>query len=240
MAGYEELDKFVKKFLSLWEAGCEASLHVETRAGNAVVNLQVGLGILGQAKPGHGVGPVGASGDGCRGGSPSRQRRRQKREADRVEKLAAAEEVEEKVEKVDQETFTEEIDGIEEKLLKESKSSEGMLEYELRIDAHADCKNYDVMEAIEVNFDGILNDMKVNKDDVCRYIHVQKDLDPKEDNQKCEDDRKLLSYRVLIKDSENSKAVVESWKKRHNFDDLAFHRAVYDKINIRITEVQRL
>ena len=99
----------------------------------------------------------------------------------------------------------------------------GMLEYELKMFAHADCKNYDVMEAIEVNFDGILNDMKVNKDDVCRYIHVQKDLDAKEDNQKCEDDRKLLSYRVLIKDYENSKAVVESWKKRHNFDDLAFH-----------------
>ena len=95
---------------------------METRAGNVVVNLQVGLGLLGQAKPGHGVSPDGVSGGGCRGGSPSRQRRRQRREADRVEKLAAAEEVDEKVEKVDQETSTEEVDGKEEKPSIESKS----------------------------------------------------------------------------------------------------------------------
>ena len=211
----------MKKFLSLWEAGCEASLHVETRAGNAVVNLQVGLGQLGQSKQDQGLGlspDGGASGGGCRGGSPSRQRRRQRREAERVEKLAAAEEVEGKVEKVDQETNTEEVNGKEEKPLEGGESSEDMLEYELKIDAHADCKNYNVMEVIEVNFDGILNDMKVNKDDVCRYIHVQKVPDVNEDNINCEDDRKLLTYRVCIK----------------------FHGAVYDKINVRIREVQRL
>ena len=30
------------------------------------------------------------------------------------------------------------------------------VEYELKIKAHNKCKNYDVIEAIEVNFDGIL------------------------------------------------------------------------------------
>ena len=170
MAGYVELDKFVKKFLSLWEAGCDASLHVETRAGNAVVNLQVSAD--------------GASGGGCRRGSPSRQRRRQRREAERVEKLAAAEEVDERVENVDQETSTEELSGKEEKLSEESKSREDLLEYELKIDAQGDCKNFDVMEAIEVNFDGILNDMKVSEDDVCRFLHIQKDIE----KQKCEED----------------------------------------------------
>ena len=34
-----------------------------------------------------------------------------------------------------------------------------------------DGKNYDIIEAIEVNFDGILNDMKVEKDDFGRYIY---------------------------------------------------------------------
>ena len=110
-----------------------------------------------------------------------------------------------------------------------------MLEYELKIDAQGDCKNFDVMEAIEVNFDGILNDMKVSEDDVCRFLHIQKNIE----KQKCEEDSKLLTYKVFIKDDENAKAVVDSWKEIHNFDDLAFHRAVRDKINVRIREVIR-
>ena len=228
MAGQDELDKFVKKFVSLWQAGFEATLHVETTAGNAVVNLQVGLG---QAKQVHGgVSQNGASGGGGRGGSPSRQRRRQRREAER-EKVKAAEEVEGNV---DQE---EEL-AKEEKPSDESESAD-ILQYELKIDAHVDCKNYDLVEAIEVNFDGSLDDMKAEKDDVGRYIQVQKEHDPKDDSN-CEGDRKLSVYRVSITNCENSKAVIESWRERHNFDDLAFHRAVRDKINIRIREIKRL
>ena len=155
MAGYEELDKFVKKFLSLWQAGCDATLHVETKAGNAFVNLQVGLG---QAKPPHG-GSQDASG-GCRGGSPSRHRRRERREAARQASLTAAEEVAAaNIEKDDEEANAEEVVAKVENDEEEPK----LLEYELKVDAHVDCKNYDIIEAIEVNFDGILNDMKVGK-----------------------------------------------------------------------------
>ena len=39
-----ELDSFVKKFVSLWRSGCEANLQVQSRTGNAYVNLQLGLG----------------------------------------------------------------------------------------------------------------------------------------------------------------------------------------------------
>ena len=90
-----------------------------------------------------------------------------------------------------------------------------------------------------MNFDGALDDLKVGKNDLDRSMHVQKEQYVTDD-EVLEGDRKLLIYRVLIKKCENSKAVVESWKKRHNFDDLAFHRAVYDKINVRNREVQRL
>ena len=118
MAGQEELDKFVKRFVKLWQAGCEATLHVETPAGNSVVNLRVGLG---QAKQVHGgVSPNGASGGGCRGGSPSRQSRRQRREAEREKVKAAEEVVERNVEKVNQETSTEEELSNEEKPSDES------------------------------------------------------------------------------------------------------------------------
>ena len=57
MAGQGKLNNFVRKFVCFWQSGCEASLHVETKAGNAFVNLKVGLG---QVKPltgkGHYVG----------------------------------------------------------------------------------------------------------------------------------------------------------------------------------------
>ena len=65
MAGQGELDNFVRKFVSLWQSGCEASLHVETKAGNAFANLKVGLG---QVK--------------ILTGSKGQQRRRERREAE--------------------------------------------------------------------------------------------------------------------------------------------------------------
>ena len=38
------LDKFVRKFVILWQSGCDAKLSVEAEAGNAFVNLRAGLG----------------------------------------------------------------------------------------------------------------------------------------------------------------------------------------------------
>ena len=60
--------------------------------------------------------------------------------------------------------------------------------------------------------------MKVEKDDVGRYIHVLKELAAKDDK-KCDGDRKLVVYRVFMKDYENSQSVVESCRKRHNFPE---------------------
>ena len=65
MASYTELDSFVKKFVSLWENGCDANLQVETTAGKASVSLEITLGPAKNLNfSDHG---------GCRGGSPSRQ-----------------------------------------------------------------------------------------------------------------------------------------------------------------------
>jgi hypothetical protein len=44
MAGLRELNSFIGKFVSLWQAGHEANLHLNSIAGQAHVNLQVGLG----------------------------------------------------------------------------------------------------------------------------------------------------------------------------------------------------
>ena len=44
MADVSELDNFVRKFVHLWRAGSNAKLSVEAKAGEAFVNLSVGLG----------------------------------------------------------------------------------------------------------------------------------------------------------------------------------------------------
>ena len=53
MADIRELNSFVTKFKNLWKAGCNASLKVETRAGEAWVELHVGLGVPHPVQGGH-------------------------------------------------------------------------------------------------------------------------------------------------------------------------------------------
>ena len=88
-----------------------------------------------------------------------------------------------------------------------------------------------------INFDGTLDDMKVDKCDSSRYIVVQKENATVE---KLEHDRNVLLYKVVIKNCERSRSVIESWTDRYKFDDLAFNGAVQDKINVTIREVQKL
>lgn len=79
MASLDEMNKFVKKFVSLWKSGSNARLHVETEAGVAHVSLHVSLGQVQPSLSG------GQHGGGCRrgGGSPAKHRRRECREAER-------------------------------------------------------------------------------------------------------------------------------------------------------------
>ena len=81
------MDSFVIKFKHLWNAGHDATLKVETHAGEAFVTLQVGLGRpppppyhpVPQHHPRHHIGPA-------------RQRRRDRRAAARDQHGAVAEE----------------------------------------------------------------------------------------------------------------------------------------------------
>ena len=79
-----ELDSFVLKFKSLWYAGIDAHLDVDTHAGQAWVGLRVGLGH--PPGPLHRQPPLLKKKD-----SPSRQRRRARRLE--AKQLAAAEAV---------------------------------------------------------------------------------------------------------------------------------------------------
>lgn len=104
MAGLRELNSFIGKFVSLWQTGYEAHLHLNSLAGQAQVSLQVGLG---QAQlPHHRHVP-----------GPSRARRRERRavarraaeEATTNEKTAA----EDVAEEVHEGTAGEAVDSVE-------------------------------------------------------------------------------------------------------------------------------
>jgi hypothetical protein len=70
MAGLQQLNSFITKFVNLWQSGFDASLEVKAHAGEARISLQVGLG---QAPPSSQNKPPKQPG-------PSRLRRREKRE----------------------------------------------------------------------------------------------------------------------------------------------------------------
>ena len=83
-----ELDSFILKFKHLWHSGVNAHLDVRTHAGNAWVSLHVQLGHA----PGplhHQLYPTSAPSSRSKN-SPSRQRRRARREAARKEKAEEA------------------------------------------------------------------------------------------------------------------------------------------------------
>ena len=106
------------------------------------------------------------------------------------------------------------------------------LEFELKVKAHEDCKNYDVIENIEVNFDGTLDDLKVEKNDIAaRYIFVQKvNKQIENDDKELEADgeiRHILVYRVFVKNCEIARKVIESWKDEIETDGEVRHILVY-------------
>ena len=102
------------------------------------------------------------------------------------------------------------------------------------VEADSNIKNYDIVEAIEVNYDGALDERDVDKDDPCRFINIYR-LD------QCEQDMKknCYMYRIHVENSATASSVIEDWKQQNNFDDLAFGNAIRDKLQVWIREVKR-
>ena len=112
-------------------------------------------------------------------------------------------------------------------------------EYELVIDAHKTCTSDDIVEAIETNFLGNLDDKKVGKSDRLREISIEK-LDKKVEINLDTGPIKLQIFKIVVKDSEVATKIIEEWNELYNFDDLAFTRAVYDQVKIVVRGVQKL
>ena len=80
--------------------------------------------------------------------------------------------------------------------------------------------------------------MKVAENHPSRFILVQK---VKEEPFEKDDEKRLnFLYKVIVKNVEVAKSVIEGWKNPYKFDDLAFRHAVYDKVQARVQEVQKI
>ena len=239
MAKPFELQSFVNKFVNLWKDGCDASLHVEARAGNAFVSLRVGLGEAPPHPPPYHHGYRHRDG----GPSPSRQRRTEKREASRKsaenaandskagEALSGTENIPEKSAEEAEDSSVEKDEATIEVTGSPIPQVDGNIDddvtFELKVEAHEECSNDDIIEAIETNFYGTFDDQNKEENESFRSILI-----------KNSDEEKV--FKVIVKDSKLAMEIIESWKIRYNFDELAFENYNFQGKSIRILEVRRL
>ena len=174
-----------------------------------------------------------------RGGGPSRQRRRERQEAERQVNASAVKAV---VKKEPKDNFdfvaekarnkSEEMTGKVSDTEFDSTIDDGKAHFELKVDAHEKCTNKDVVEAISENFFGSLDIKKVGKIDPVRHLII------KEDN--LDTSKVQGKYTIIVRDNEIAVETVGIWNEPYEFDDLAFKNAVYDEVKIKIKEVKRI
>ena len=204
MAGPVELENFVKKFVNLWQSGRNARLFVESQDGNAAVNLQQNLGEA-QHRQGHVAGGQRAGG----GPAQHRRRERRaaaRQELDAAEEAAGAEKdkAAEEANVVEQTTekrketenagnASEKEDTKAVKALAEEKGVtmspipqvdgacdvNSEVEYEIVIDAHETCTSEDIIEAIDTNFIGALDEIGNKENYHLRNIIIEKQNEPR-------------------------------------------------------------
>ena len=230
MAELREFHSFVTKFVNLWKNGFEASLCVNSKAGDANINLQVGLGqaqlpedLHHQRQPG-----------------PSRVRRRERRADARLKaeqassKVAAAEEAAAEIKPLIATVDTAKVPDV----TAAEEASEETTEYELKIETHPSCSGFDIVEAIQTNFNGILDEKKVMNNDPSRTIFVVKTNEKQTIMKINQEVRNLQLFKVTVKNKKDAKDAIEEWKN-DTFDDFAFEKSDLKDVRIRVREVQR-
>ena len=113
------------------------------------------------------------------------------------------------------------------------------MKYDLKVEAGPNVKNHDIIEAIEVNYDGALDDQDISKDDPCRCINIHK-LEPGPQHGTQNSKEKWVMYRIHVVNSAVASSVIEGWQLQKNFDDLAFCNAIRDEQQVRIQEVRKI
>ena len=125
-------------------------------------------------------------------------------------------------------------------LEKKKDEPSGILEkeakYELKVDPHTKCTFEDIYEAVETNFIGTLDEAKIGEKEPSRNFRLKK---LRKAGMKDEFPN-MQVFEMTVKDTEDAKNAVESWKDQFNFDDLAFKNSVYGEIKIKVREVVKV
>ena len=113
-------------------------------------------------------------------------------------------------------------------------------EYNLKIEAHSKCTAEDIVEAVEANYFGTLDDAKDGVEDLSRKFKVKK-VEEKQVIRKIEGEfRNLPIFRIMMAETEVGRNVIESWNDKWKFDDCAFKNSDSGKIKILVKEVEKL
>ena len=125
--------------------------------------------------------------------------------------------------------------------LEKKREASGILEdeaeYELKVEAHARCTKEDIVEAVETNFWGALDDAKIEADDSMRNIKIKKSEKLQIKRIKGEF-RNLQVFNIVIKDKDEARNIIGDWKD--TFDDYAFKNTDCAEIRINIREIERI
>ena len=130
-----------------------------------------------------------------------KQRRREYRAAMRKE-IAAVEETAVKT--------ADKIDSATSFNTKQIVKHAEMSKFEVVIATQKEVKNYQMTEAIEVNFNGCLNDQKIDLNDQLRTIYVHRKIHEGISNENM--NTCICTFKVFVKNNEIATHVVESWK----------------------------
>ena len=124
---------------------------------------------------------------------------------------------------------------------KKSEAVANSAEYELKMDVHANCTDQDTMEVIQTNF---IEDLKVRAKDKqfeeLKLFKIKKVQD-KQVIRKIEGVfRNLEIFRIVIKDHEIARNIIEDWKEIQNFDSRAFRNSHNSEMVIEVKEIRKL
>ena len=113
------------------------------------------------------------------------------------------------------------LDGIV-----DEKENDEKYQFELKVEAHERCTNDDLIEAIQENFYGALDNKHVEITDSIRHLIIR------------EEDKGLVKvqdkYKIIVGEDKVAIDILGFWNEPYEFDDLDFKYAVYREIKIKI------
>ena len=259
MATLKEIDSFVFKFKQLLANGIKASLTLEADRSDATVTLRAGFGLSSCQNHGYGSSTPRKRNQSYIRRQERRKQVRQNRNvrAEQAQSFAssleaygmeivsddnihvnAEEAVQMEAGKANQPEVKKE-DGEIDDALGNLDEGQSYATFEIAMDVQEQVKSYDIVEAVEENLSGALNNLGVDDNDQTRFILMQ---NLKQEAYQTEISGNMIgyTYKIIVKNKDVVLDVIKSWKEQNNFDDLAFRNSKIDKKQVKIRDVRKI